>query len=325
VYVVRNLRVFVSDAHAVSAVNIYFRTKYPYSDVWTAGIRAAMLPALQAETGLRISIARLRGTGGVTHHCVRRAVLLGAEGRVDSYPFLNDSAIWTPASQARDDHIPRIPADALWMRSVVYAAFGLPAPAAVAENGDYESVPVPPLVVAWLQRSVRSKRRLDDKSGVWFRETLASLATVYGFSVRDVRCNGTIALSEQAAALQSAGLAVGIHGANIVNTIFMPPAAALFEIFPYKYVRYYYSSGSNSGLRYSLHEVETGLERSCTEPIKCMLQYRESKLSLTAYDRRVIVARLERAMLYLRGLRDLYPSGRIPLRRHGNMYSFAYN
>jgi hypothetical protein len=321
-YVIRHLRLFVEDAGRVAAVTVYFRAKHPYDDVWTAGIREATLPALRAETGLNVTVAKLRYAPAVDCQCVRRAILLGAEGRVDAYPFLNDSAVWEKGAQDGDDHVPHIPHEALWLRTTVYASFGLPPPGTLAANGDYATIPVPPLVVVHLARNPRSRRRLLADSAAWFDDTLATLAAVHGFEVRHVRCNATIPLSQQAGALRGVGLAVGIHGANLVNTMFMPAAAALFEVFPYRYVRYYYASGANSGLRYSFHEVTSGVEHTCRDALACMFKYRESHMDLGDRDRRVVAARLERAMRYVRGLHEAFPTGQIPLQRRGNVYSF---
>lgn len=325
-YIIRHLRQFIGekDAADVRSVSILFRAKYAYDDHWTTGMRESTLPALMNETGLTVHVSKLRYDTSVDYHCFGRAILLGAEGRVDSYPFLNDTATWTKLSQLRDDHIPRIPHDALWLRSTVYRSVGLTPPGKLGSNGDYVSVPLPPLVVGHLTRSKNSKRRLDDESSDWFAETLQTLARMHGFEVREVHCSGMMPFPEQVKALHGVGLAVGIHGANLVNTLFMPSTAALFEIFPYRYVRYYYSSGANSGLRYSFHEVSNGVDYNCDSFLACMFKYRESKMALGKDDRRIIAVRLERAMRYVRGLYDHFPGGQIPLLREGNHYRFEY-
>lgn len=326
VYIIRHLGLFVGDEDAaqISSVAILFRAKYAYDDLWTRGMRKATLPALEKETGKSITISKLRYDSSFTYRCFWRAVLLGAEGRVDSYPFLNDTATWTRESQIRDDHIPRIPHDALWLRQTVYGALGLKPAGRVNSNGDFVSVPVPPLVVAFLTRSKRSKRRFVEESGEWFDDTLKSLAHVYGFEVREVRCSAAMPFENQVASLRDVGLAVGIHGANLVNTLFMPATAALFEVFPYRYVRYYYSAGANSGLRYNFHEVSTGLEYTCSSFLVCMFKYRESHMDLGSADRRIIAIRIERAMRYVRSLHEQYPDGEIPVLRENNYYNFVF-
>lgn len=67
-------------------------------------------------------------------------------------------------------------------------------------------------------------------------------------------------LRDQISFMYDASLAVGIHGANLVNAIFMPAKAGLVEIFPHGFRHDMYVDGANSGLWYASYEIENGEE-----------------------------------------------------------------
>jgi hypothetical protein len=330
VHVIRNLHLFVPDTSSVKSISITFRAKYPYNNAWATGIREATLPALERLTGLKISVDKARYSRHRDFLCWHRAIFLGQEGRVDAYPFLNDTDVWSKRNQIFDDHMPSIPHDSLWLRSVTYETFGLhpvgntterALDGSIGGNVTFTSIPVPPLVVAHVLRSAWSKRRFSSASRHWFDTTLRATAEEYGIAVREVRFNKNMKLAQQASIMRDVGLAVGVHGANFVNTIFMPPAAALFEIFPWRYVRYYYAGGANSGLRYSFHEVAQGHDHHCSASPSCFFKYREAQMDLSADDQKTVSLRLHRAMKYLRDVNEAFPTGHIPLVRSGNSYS----
>lgn len=325
-YVIRNLHLFVPDADHIHHIDVLFRSGYKYNYHWHNGLRNTTLSYLQRQVGKTIRVAKIRYDYLRDFQCVRRAVLLGREARVDAFPFLNDSAVWRPEQQINDSHWPLIPADSLWLRNAVLNETGLGSIATSYENGQeqYEYIRVPPRRIGVLERSPRSKRRLTPSGRIWFQNTLEELSAKHNIEFQHVRTSAAMTFKEQVTQLQSIGLAVGIHGANMVNTVFMPPGGALFEIFPWRYVRYYYASGGNSGLRYSFHEPEGGFERNCsfTSPT-CFMKYRESVLYLTEADRVIVRQRLENAIMYITGLHRRFPDGRMPLRKQGNVYHFG--
>jgi hypothetical protein len=318
-FVIRHLRLFVPDVTGIRDIHILFRAKADYNNSWAAGLRAFTVPVVEQETGYKITVSKIRHDSRVGHKCLRRAIFLGREGRVDAYPFLNDSEIWSKEFQIDDNHVPSIPHDSLWFRRAAYAAFGLPDVAEFAD-GSFKSIPIPPLRLGILQRSAKSRRRFSADSGRWFDELLERLSRRYGFELRHVRFLAGSSLASQASLVRDIGLAVGIHGANFVNTIFMPPAAALFEVFPFRYVRYYYAAGANTGLRYSFHEASSGTDYHCDADVRCFFMYRESEISLNEVDRRALEQRVDTAMRYLVRLHATFPSGRIALERRGNSY-----
>ncbi|KAA8492807.1 EGF domain-specific O-linked N-acetylglucosamine transferase [Porphyridium purpureum] len=117
--------------------------------------------------------------------------------------------------------------------------------------------------------------------------------------------------TQQLDSVKNAAVAVGIHGANLVNTIFMPPHAGLVEIFPYGFAHGMYERGLNSGLRYASVDLTTEPERppylenhenSVTKCVRenpaCKLYYRSDrrKVPISAADVRQIVQEVELMM-----------------------------
>lgn len=324
-YVVRNLHLFVPDPDEIKEVDIMFRAGYKYDHHWHVGVREATLRALATELGKKINIRKLRYNRAHDFQCIRRGILLGAEGRIDSFPFFNDTPVWTAKQQITDSHVPVIPHDSLWFRDAVlkWSNLGEAGERNTNNSDNFISIPVPPLRVGLMQRSPYSKRRLTYRGGTWFENTLQRLAEKYQFQYVHIRTSAAMTLAEQVEQVHNLGLAVGLHGANMVNTVFMPAASGLFEIFPWRYVRFYYANGGNAGLRYSFHEPEGGQERNCSLlQLSCILKYREAVIYLTDRDREQVEMRLENAMIYLIQLHRKYPSGQIPLRRIGNSYHF---
>lgn len=324
-YTIRNLHLFVPDADKIKRIDIKFRSGVNYKLHWHVGMQNATLQFLEREINKKITVGKLRFDYFRDFQCVKRGILLGREGRIDSFPFFNDTPVWRPEQQLDDSHWPVIPHDSLWFREAVYNMTG------AGSVGDYtgprvgtfSSIPLPARKVGILLRSQRSKRRLTSRGRLWFRNTLRELANKYSMQLIDVRTTSEMSFAEQVKAVRDLGAAVGLHGANMVNTVFMPPGAAIFEIFPWRYVRYYYAGGGNSGLRYSFHEPAGGMEKNCSFLDKtCFMKYRESVIYLTEKDRIQVRGRLEKVFSYLAGLHRRYPQGRIPLRREGNVYHF---
>lgn len=325
IFVVKNLSLFVPDADKVKSIDVLFRSGYTYGENWHKGIRNATLPALERQTGKKITVRKLRYDSLRDFQCIQRGIILGREARVDAFPFFNDTDVWLPEHQIYDTHWPVIPHDALWLREVMMQAAGLPSVGKYSGPGinHFESIPVPPLRVGFLQRSERSRRRLSMPGRIWFAAMLRRLCEEHGMELVEIRASSRQTLVEQVRDVHGLGMAVGLHGANIVNSMFIPAAGALFEIFPWRYVRFYYAAGGNAGLRYSFHEPESGIKRNCSFTSRtCFMEYRESLILLSEADQRKIQDRVDTAMRYVVGLHRRYPSGHIPLRREGNMYHF---
>lgn len=326
IWVIRNLRLFEPEWRSIKHVDILFRTSSKYTLLWHKGMQTATIGAVQKETGIRITVRKLRYNSNIKHQCIRKAIWLGKEGRIDAFPFFNDSDVWLPRHQLNDSHWPVIPHDSLWLRQVIYKANGLPDIGRFSgpNIGTFHSIHLPPRRIAIIQRASYSRRRLTRSGEVWLISTLQQLSQRYGMEFVRVRMTSATPFKEQVSIMSQVGFSVGLHGANLVNTIFQPAGGALFEIFPWKYVRFYYAAGSNSGLRYSYHEPLAGINRNCRYgTVACAFLYRESRIFLTDLDRWRIQLRLEKAVEYLDNLYHHYPDGMIPLRRNGSLYFFG--
>lgn len=320
IYVIRNLSLFTPEAHQIKHIDVLFRSGYAYNQNWHVGIRNLTLHYLEREVGKTIRVAKLRFNYKQDFQCVKRGLWLGREARVDAFPFFNDTPVWRPEDVVDDNHWPVIPQDALWYRQAVYNSAGL-GNYANFSNGVFHSISLPPRRVGFLLRSARSKRRLTLAGSMWLEKTLDELCHKYNMKFEHIRTTAEMSLAQQVQQVQDIGVAVGLHGANLVNSVFMPAGGSLFEIFPWRYVRYYYAGGGNSGLRYSFYEPEGGVDKKCSfEDRTCFMRYRESKIYLSEKDRTVVRSRLEKAMQHVVLLHRRYTDGYIPLRKVGNMY-----
>mmetsp|Transcript_26432 Transcript_26432/g.66185 ORF Transcript_26432/g.66185 Transcript_26432/m.66185 type:complete len:226 (+) Transcript_26432:58-735(+) len=215
--------------------------------------------------------------------------------------------------------------DSLRFRDAVFASLALPAPFFPPRNSlgaPTMSFRLPPRALGLFQRNPKSRRRFSDPSRV--HALLAELcraaappSTPYAFVELAFH---EMDFEEQVRRVAAVGVGVGIHGANLVNAVFMPPFAALVEVFPFRYVRAYYVGGSNAGLRYSGMESSSGPDLRCNmKEVSCRLKYREQKIVLSDDDFRILESRVVDAISYVEGLWQA-PSGNIPVVRDGLIY-----
>lgn len=349
-------------------VELRFRSGLQWAGAWKQGLREATLGAISAEAGTSVSYGKVRLDPRSHFQCFRRAVLLGAEGAVDAFQFLNDTPVVTAAELGADAHVPRVPREALAFRETVYRYAGLPSqladssklrvhPQAVAattaaDSGDATAaapgvsraampppprtggdaaadggadvirLALPPRSISYLLRAPRSRRRLNVYGERSLRTMLLRLADEYHWKYTTTSFSGAQPLAAQVAAVRGTGVAVGVHGANLVNAQFLPAGGALFELFPFRYVRFYYMAGGNAGLRYSYHTATHGVERDCATDSWCFLHYRESILQLTPADMEAVEARLRGAMEWVERLWQAFPDGWVVLSGRGADYHF---
>jgi len=118
---------------------------------------------------------------------------------------------------------------------------------------------------------------------------------------------------EQMIAIQNAVVAVGLHGANLVNSVFMDSRSSLVEIFPFGFEHDMYRQASGSGLGYYTTTVLRGKDyknlrlfasrRDCmNRDPDCKLWYRSDHrtISLSHTDLIVIRAAIRSAIAYSR-------------------------
>jgi len=187
-------------------------------------------------------------------------------------------------------------------------------------DADVIRLALPPRTLAYLQRAPRSRRRLNAWGEATLRTLLPALAAEYHWAYVATSFSGAQPLAEQVAAVRHTGVAVGVHGANLVNAQFLPATGALFELFPYRYVRWYYMAGGNAGLRYSYHTAAVGVDRDCATDSWCFYHYRESVLRLRAADMVTVEARLRAAVEWVERLWQAFPDGWATLTGRGADY-----
>jgi len=187
---------------------------------------------------------------------------------------------------------PRVPRDAVRVRSRVHALLHPDAPGVVANGG----LPTPPPVakrVVFIDR-FGARRALGAQDKEHLTGLLAELATAKGFTFEKVAFDN-MTFDEQVATMATAAMAVGIHGANLVNSAFMPANSVLVELFPYRFTHDMYVEGGHAGVRYFSHQMLTGTDfptlpkyrtaaRCILRSHDCKVHYRDSALVVTDAD-----------------------------------------
>ncbi|KAA8495380.1 hypothetical protein FVE85_1535 [Porphyridium purpureum] len=154
-----------------------------------------------------------------------------------------------------------------------------------------------------------ARRVLSDEAASDIMNLLERQAAQFGFSVERVFFED-LSFREQVDKVRSAALAVGVHGANLVNTFFMRPLTAMIEIFPYGFNHDMYVNGGNAGIKYFKYELRTGAEfpqlaehasrEMCVHHNKaCKIFYRDQDLMFTREDYQHLETTVQQALTYL--------------------------
>ena len=174
--------------------------------------------------------------------CVRNPVLLGRRGHINVWPFPNASAVVEDATA--------VPVSAVRFREDVYAALKLAGVArnpvikrtldAPASGEDAAArLSLPPRVLGYARRAGRAAfvsgnvhaagtvRRFGPDDEAWFTGMLREETASAGFKLRDLTPSGDETLEAQAGRFAALGVLVGIHGANLVNAVFMRPLSGM--------------------------------------------------------------------------------------------------
>ncbi|KAJ8907753.1 hypothetical protein NDN08_007859 [Rhodosorus marinus] len=218
---------------------------------------------------------RSMSSGGTT--CFRGAILLGyLKNRV----FLPSIEVPGLSKYPEDEDPERLPGDALGFRRSVFAMIG------------YSDTSEPLRLkrkLVYLKRG--SGRSFDSESEGRLVSMLSELSKQWGFDMRVVTFEG-LSFEAQVKAVENAAIAIGIHGANLVNAIFLPPRAQLVEIFPYRFAHDLFKYGSTAGLRYKSYTLTSGLEfpeiseyvdsLDCIrKKVECKVHYRSDAREMT--------------------------------------------
>lgn len=345
-------------------VTIAFRLLGYFPDAWHVNLTSLFVTAIMRNVGVDVNFKLLSPAYDKEMICLRHAVVLGMDGEPDSLQFLNDSAIKSSPAQ--------VPVEALHFKERIYDALGFPSAAVpgttsrdqslghLIEVGSQSAVRVPPLQLGYARRAKSdSQRNFRPDDEQWFRAMLRNETSASQVKYIEFGFHANISLSHQVKFFSEVGFVVGIHGANLVNSMFMRPASALFEIFPYRYVvscgihmrrlrvfmssavfrvltlrpftyvirsqNMFYLNGGNSGLRYSSHQVMNGSEFQCklTSAFWCGVEHRNQMMNLTGSDRDAITKHVRDGLKYLTSLNGAFPNNAIPMQstRSGGDYS----
>lgn len=152
-----------------------------------------------------------------------------------------DASLWRRQQMEAEGDAP---ADAIPWRSAVFAAL------------------VPPLtggrptMARRLTYLIRARRRaFDDPSEARMQALLRRVATQHRL-ILDVVNFGSMSFSDQLRSVVHSAVLIGIHGANLVNTLYAPRGAHLIEIFPRKFSHNMYVRGGDAGLGYTAVTLE---------------------------------------------------------------------
>lgn len=209
---------------------------------------------------------------------------------------------------------------ALWRRQQMEAEGDAPADATPWRAAVFAAL-VPPLtggrpaMARRLTYLVRARRRaFDEPSEARVQELFRRVATRHRL-VLDVVNFGNMSFSEQLRSVVHSAVLVGIHGANLVNTLYAPRGAHLIEIFPRKFSHNMYVRGGDAGLGYTAVALEEpgqtdykGLSAFDSIPTcmskdpDCKLWYRADAraLELSKRDAAVLEAALNEAVAQAR-------------------------
>lgn len=172
--------------------------------------------------------------------CFRRAALPGSvKGQFfltsDVYP-----GVVEPAPSA--DKAARY-RDADVFRTLLFQSLGHQGPPRIKKH------------ILYLHRAIT--RTFTDSGLRLLQTTLEKVAKHHSFSYQMLNVAG-MTFPQQIQSVAGAGVVLGVHGTQMLNTLFLPAGASVVEIFPYNFVNDLFRHGSGAGLAYRQHHVVHG-------------------------------------------------------------------
>jgi Glycosyltransferase 61 len=261
--------------------NFIYRTgKAPYNGI----------PRVQLVYDLSLAGSNLKDDQVI---CFRKAIV---PGFLKSRFFVDDKEYPStkPSLQSKLKGAPVISRDAIRLRERVGALL-------------HRTTAIKPLSKRIIFVDRNGKRRnipRQVKNGLF--ELLKAAAEQRGYKFEVVTFDN-ITFAEQVSAIEEAGVVIGVHGANLVNAMFMPPLSVLFELFPFQFTHGMYEEGGAAGLKYFSYQVSNGVPFSTAKQFKdaeqcirfdhaCKVHYRDAALEMNEGDFRAIAQILEKAM-----------------------------
>lgn len=161
--------------------------------------------------------------------------------------------------------------------------------------------------IVFLNR-VGSRRVFDKQGQTKVTKLMQEVAAANGCDFMTVNFEG-MNFMEQVFAVRHAHIAIGMHGANLVNTLFMDALSVLIEVMPYGFKHEMYKNGGNAGLKYFVHQMSEGDDydelkkyESAEECVKkneaCKVYYRDALQRVTQRDLNEIRGLLEAAIAW---------------------------
>lgn len=313
------------DARTRHPLTVLFHSM-PNRNEWQSSLLSALIRTRLARSAPAARVDVLYAPKlEVSRICLHNPILLGRRGHVNVWPFPNASVVPSDASS--------VPAASVRFRQDVYSAFDIePAPlrhsldAPAGGDGNVVYLSLPPRVLGYSRRPGRAAvvggnvhaagtvRRFSEKDEMWIEQVLHDEARRMGFELRLFTVMANMSLEEQVRMFSELGVVVGIHGANLVNSIFMRPLSAMVEIFPAKTESPCYYAGSNSGLAYFGHkaiEQASPQESGCLASEKrCWLLPRQRLVKIgSEADREAIRNKLRAAMQHVARLHEAHAKG----------------
>lgn len=253
--------------------------------------------------------------------CAKSAVLLGDRGDINLWPFANGTAV------SLDGNV--VSAESVAFRRAMYDEVGIttrlpPLVQGGAIMPSTAKVDLPPLVLGYARRDSmpdpvneafvrKTTRRFNDADDAWFVGMLREECHRHGVQYKEFKLRGNESFADQVRLFEGIGFVVGIHGANLVNAIFMRPFGALLEVLPGGLGIECYVAGANTGLAYFLHNAEkaTAEETFCPKWDKiCWKLFRNRRVKIESQQDRVGVRGQVRAGLaHVKRLHNKYSDG----------------
>lgn len=278
-------------------VTILFRGKLPRDlGNWQAELLQAILDFRISKAGVDASVTALNeGSNHMRRElvCARSSLFIGNRSDINIWPF--------PSARYPNDGGTEVGVEAVGFRHAVYSAMEVntslpPMTSGALETSINQTVfDLPPLAVGYARRNLQpdasngmpqlgTKRRFSDSDELWFESMLREEAEVANMTYTRLQVSGKTAVAEQVRMFSGVGFVAGIHGANLMNAIFMKPFSAMLEVFPARNLPCY-AAGANSGLayyQYSPTKRASGEQSGCTEEHRTCWLY--------AHNRRVLIS-----------------------------------
>lgn len=318
---------------------------------WQTGILNLIINNRLKPEGLRVSLATMnesvigdpeRKLRSKQLTCAKSAVLLGTRSHINLWPFPGHS--WPDLSGNS------VPLESIVFRHAAYEAVGIQSILPHVTNVALEGPPLqamselPPRVIGYSCRNFYpdpskeqpyqqgTVRRFSDADEQWFVNMLKTVARTYNFSYVKLTTDNEMPFAEQVKLYAGVGVAAGIHGANLMNTMFMRPFAGLVEVFASGTPLQCYISGANSGLAYVGYDPirkASGEESGChpSHPTCWVLSHARRVMIDSDEDRKALRTHVEEAVQRIIRLHNEFGHlGGIPMEhvRWKNEYRVAW-